>query len=52
MGKKLLGGAASAAAVAADVARHVVWYFAYRVDGKARESSTERDTREHLSAER
>jgi hypothetical protein len=39
--KKLFGGAVNALELAYGVARHVVWYVAYQVDGRARE--TERD---------
>ena len=36
MAGKLLASAGSAARVAAGVARHVVWYVAYQLDGTAR----------------
>jgi hypothetical protein len=36
MRRKLIGGALEAAAVAAGVARHVIWYVAYRMDGTTR----------------
>jgi hypothetical protein len=29
----LIGGAVEAATVAADVARHVIWYLSYQMDG-------------------
>ncbi len=45
MAKRLLGGAASAAALAADVARHIAWYVSYQVDGKGRNSSERRARR-------
>jgi hypothetical protein len=36
MARKLLGGATGVLEVAAGLARHVVWYVSYRVDGTAR----------------
>jgi hypothetical protein len=38
MARKVLGAAANACSAAVSVARHVVWYVSYRVDGRARES--------------
>jgi hypothetical protein len=37
MAKKLIGGAATALGLAADVARHVAWYVSYQVSGSARD---------------
>ena len=39
--RKVLGGAASAVELAYGVARHVVWYLSYQVDGKARDAEAE-----------
>jgi hypothetical protein len=33
MARKFIGGALEAAAVAAGVARHVIWYVTYQMDG-------------------
>ena len=38
MAKKLLGGAANAVVLAADLARHVAWYVAYQLDGTPRDA--------------
>jgi hypothetical protein len=35
MTRKFIGGAVEAAAVAAGVARHVIWYLSYQMDGTA-----------------
>jgi hypothetical protein len=43
MARKLLGGAATAAGLAADVARHVVWYVRHQVSGEAREPQARED---------
>jgi len=40
--KKVLGGAVSALELAYGAARHVVWYVAYQVDGRAREAERDR----------
>jgi hypothetical protein len=37
MTRKLIGGAVEAAAVAAGVARHVIWYLSYQMEGTTRE---------------
>jgi hypothetical protein len=39
--KKVLGGAVSALELALGAARHVAWYVAYQVDGRAREAERE-----------
>jgi hypothetical protein len=39
MTRKFLGGALEAAAVAAGVARHVIWYVAYQMDGTTRDDT-------------
>jgi hypothetical protein len=39
MAKKLLGSAAGAIELAADVARHVAWYVSHQVSGKPRDAS-------------
>lgn len=36
MTRKFIGGALEAAAVAAGVARHVIWYVTYQMDGTTR----------------
>jgi len=36
MTRKFIGGALEAAAVAAGVARHVIWYVSYQMDGTTR----------------
>ena len=40
--KKVLGRAASALELAYGVARHVAWYVAYQVDGKARDAEPQK----------
>lgn len=37
MARKLLGGAQEALGAAAGVARHLVWYVTYHIDGRPRE---------------
>jgi hypothetical protein len=37
MTRKFIGGALGAAAVAAGVARHVIWYVTYQMDGSTRD---------------
>ena len=37
MRRMLIGGAVEAAAVAAGVARHVIWYLSYQMDGTTHE---------------
>jgi len=37
MGRKLLGGAQEAIGIADAVARHVIWYLSYQIDGTARD---------------
>jgi hypothetical protein len=37
MKQKLIGGALEAAAVAAGVARHLIWYVSYQMDGTTRD---------------
>lgn len=37
MTRMLIGGAVEAAAVAAGVARHVIWYLSYQMEGTTRE---------------
>jgi hypothetical protein len=39
MKRRVIGGAVEAAAVAAVVARHVIWYLSYQMDGTARDDS-------------
>jgi hypothetical protein len=39
--KKLFGGAASVLELAYGAARHVAWYVAYQVDGRARQAERE-----------
>jgi hypothetical protein len=39
MTRKFLGGALEAAAVAAGVARHVIWYVTYQMDGTTRDDA-------------
>ena len=39
MGKKLLGGAVGALAMAGQVARHAAWYLRYRIDGTSRDET-------------
>jgi hypothetical protein len=36
MKRKFIGGAVEAAVVAAGLARHVIWYLSYQMDGTAR----------------
>jgi hypothetical protein len=36
MTRKFIGGALEAAAVAAGVARHFIWYVSYQIDGTTR----------------
>jgi hypothetical protein len=38
VGKKVLGGAVTALELAYGAARHVAWYVAYQVGGKARDA--------------
>jgi hypothetical protein len=33
MARKVIGGAVEAAAAAAGLARHVIWYLSYQMDG-------------------
>jgi hypothetical protein len=37
MTRKFIGGAVEAAAVAAGMARHVIWYLSYQMDGTVRD---------------
>jgi hypothetical protein len=37
MARRLLGGALGAVGAAAEVARHVIWYVSYQLDGTTRE---------------
>jgi hypothetical protein len=39
--KKVLGGAVKAVELAYGVTRHVAWYVAYQVDGRARQAERE-----------
>ena len=39
MTRKLIGGALEAVGVAAGLARHVIWYVSYQLDGRAREDT-------------
>jgi hypothetical protein len=39
--KKIFGGAMSALELAVGAARHVAWYVAYQVDGRARDTKRE-----------
>ena len=41
VGKKVLGGAVTALELAYGAARHVAWYVAYQVGGKARDAEPE-----------
>lgn len=36
MRRKVIGGALEAAALAAGVARHLIWYVSYQMDGTTR----------------
>jgi hypothetical protein len=37
MARKLIGGALGAAAAAAGMARHLIWYVSYQMDGTTRD---------------
>lgn len=39
---KLLGGAQDAIGVVGGVARHLIWYLSYQIDGTAREDESPR----------
>ena len=39
MTRKLIGGAVEAATVAAGMAKHVIWYLSYQMDGTTRDDS-------------
>ena len=49
MARRLLGGAREAAAVAAGLAKHVLWYVSYRVDGTSRDGEPVRRSRSDRS---
>ena len=44
MARKLLGGAAGVISLAADVARHVVWYVGHQVSPNPRRSEEEAES--------
>jgi hypothetical protein len=48
MTRKLIDGARDAVGVAAGVARHVIWYVSYQVDGTARDDDSARKFRSAL----
>lgn len=37
MGRKLVAGAAGVVSLATDVAKHVAWYLAHRIEGRPRQ---------------
>jgi hypothetical protein len=39
MTRKLLGGAAGALGLAAELAKHIAWYVTHQIDGRARKRS-------------
>ena len=39
MSRKVIGGALEAAVVAAGLARHVIWYLSYQMDGTTHDES-------------
>ena len=42
MARRLLGGALGAVGAAAEVARHVIWYLSYQLDGTTHEDRSAR----------
>jgi hypothetical protein len=45
MARRLLGGALGAVGAAAEVARHMIWYVSYQLDGTTHEDESARKPR-------